>query len=87
MARQPCRTASSQPATWLRPAGKRSCTAVPGKTKVITVLGSTYGSLERQIEEALEGVEPEQLITISYAVSRIFGVSLQHHALIVLRHD
>jgi hypothetical protein len=60
---------------------------VPSETKVVTVLGPTYRSLERQVEDALRGVAPEQIITISYAVSRIFGVSLQHHALIVLRRD
>jgi hypothetical protein len=60
---------------------------MPNEMKVITVLGSTYRSLEQKVEEALRGVAPEQIITISYAVSRIFGISLQHHALIVLRRD
>ena len=30
-------------------------------------------------------VAPEQIITVSYAVSRILGIALQHHALILLR--
>lgn len=57
------------------------------ETKVITVLGSTYKELERDVAEALRGVAPEQIITVSYAVSRIFGIWLQHHALIVLRRE
>jgi hypothetical protein len=54
---------------------------------VITVLGWSYRSLEREVEAALSGVAPERIITVSYAVSRILGVALQHHALIILRSD
>jgi hypothetical protein len=60
---------------------------MPDETKVITILGGTYKDLQREIEDALRGVAPDQIITVSYAVSRIFGVWLQHHALIVLRRD
>jgi hypothetical protein len=55
------------------------------ETKVITVLGTTYNHLEREIEEALRGVAPDRIIAISYTVSRVLGLWLQHHALIVLR--
>jgi hypothetical protein len=61
--------------------------SVADQTKVITVLGWSYRNLEREIETALRDVPPEQNITISYAVSRILGIALQHHALIVLRSD
>ena len=54
------------------------------ETEVITVLGTTHKSLEREVQDALQGVAPERIITVSYAVSSIFGVWLQHHALIVL---
>ena len=57
------------------------------ETIVITVLGTTYRSLEREIQKALQGVAPERIITVSYAVSRIFGIALQHHALIILRRN
>ena len=57
------------------------------ETKVMTVLGTTSKNLEREIEHALRGVTPERVITISYSVSRILGLWLQHHALIVLRRD
>ncbi len=53
--------------------------------KVIAILAPTTASLERDVAKALRDVEPERIISISYAVSRIFAVSLQHHALIVLR--
>jgi hypothetical protein len=55
--------------------------------KVIGILAPTTARLERDVAEALRGVAPERVITISYAVSRILGVALQHHALIVLRGD
>ena len=57
------------------------------ETEVITVLGTTYQGLQREVQDALRGVAPERIITVSYAVSRILGVWLQHHALIVLRRD
>jgi len=50
-------------------------------------LASTYGSLERQVVKALRDIPSERVITISYAVSRLFTIFLQHHALIVLRAD
>ena len=60
---------------------------MPDDTKVITILGGTYKDLQREVEDALRGVAPDQIITVSYAVSRIFAVWLQHHAMIVLRRD
>lgn len=55
--------------------------------QVIVILASTYGSLERQVVKALRDIPSERVITISYAVSRLFTIFLQHHALIVLRAD
>lgn len=60
---------------------------VAERTKVITLLGWSSRNLEREVEAALSGVAPERVIAISYAVSRILGIALQHHALIVLRTD
>jgi len=51
------------------------------------ILASSYGRLQQEVASALDGVEPERIICIEYAVSRLFGVLLQHHALIVLRAD
>jgi hypothetical protein len=34
---------------------------VPDETKVITVLGTTYKDLQREVEDALRGVAPEQI--------------------------
>ena len=56
-------------------------------TSVITVLAGTGRILERRVEEALRDVAPERIVAVSYAVSRILGITLQHHALIVLRRD
>jgi hypothetical protein len=61
--------------------------SVANQTRVITVLGWSYRSLEREVDAALSGVAPERIVTVSYAVSRILGVALQHHALIILRSD
>jgi hypothetical protein len=60
---------------------------VAREPKVIVILAPTSAKLEIDVAEALRDVPSEQIITISYAVSRIFGVWLQHHALIVLRGD
>ena len=49
------------------------------------ILASSYTQLQDEVASALEGVSPERIICIEYAVSRLFGVFLQHHALIVLR--
>jgi hypothetical protein len=57
------------------------------ETKVITVFGTTYNSLQREVEDALRGVAPERIVAISYTVSRILGLWLQHHALVVLRRE
>ena len=62
-------------------------TSMANETRVITVLGWSYRSLEREVEAALSGVSPQQIVTVSYAVSRILGLALQHHALIILRSD
>jgi hypothetical protein len=43
----------------------------------------TYQGPQREIQDALRCVAPERIITVPYAVSRILGVWLQHHALIV----
>jgi hypothetical protein len=59
--------------------------SVGDQMQVITVLGWSYRSLRREVEAALRGVAPEQVVAVSYAVSRILGLALQHHALIVLR--
>ena len=56
-------------------------------TSIITVLAGTGRMLERRIEEALRDVPPERIVGVSYAVSRVLGITLQHHALIVLRCD
>ncbi len=53
-------------------------------TTAITCLAGTGRELERQVEAALRDVSPEQIVSVSYAVSRVFGMALQHHALIVL---
>lgn len=60
---------------------------VAPEPKVIGILAPTYARLEREVAKALRDVAPERVITISYAVSRILGVALQHHVLIVLRSD
>jgi hypothetical protein len=60
---------------------------VAREPKVIGILAPTSAKLEIDVAEALRDVPSERIITISYAVSRIFGVWLQHHALIVLRGD
>jgi hypothetical protein len=51
--------------------------------RVVGVMGSTYVQLEQEIAKALHGVQPEQVVSISYSTSRILGLWLQHHALIV----
>ena len=55
------------------------------RLKAIGVLGSTYGSFEREVENALTGIPAEPIVSISYSTSRILSVWLQHHALIVVR--
>jgi hypothetical protein len=64
-----------------------SSSVVARDPKVIGILAPTSAKLEIDVAEALRDVPPEEVIAISYAVSRIFGVWLQHHALIVLRGD
>lgn len=49
------------------------------------VLATTYRDLEREMDRALAGISPEQIVSISYSTSRIFALWLQHHALIVFR--
>jgi hypothetical protein len=49
------------------------------------ILAPTTARLERDVAKALTNIASERIVAISYAVSRIFGVVLQHHALIVSR--
>jgi len=53
-------------------------------TKTIVLLAGTSRVLEKRVDEVLRDVPPDQILAISYAVYRILGVTLQHHALIVL---
>ncbi len=53
--------------------------------KAVTLLAGTGHGLAQQVEEALEGVPAEHVISVSYAVSRLFGITLQHHALVVVK--
>jgi hypothetical protein len=53
----------------------------------MVIVAGTAHRLARDVTEALTDVAPERIITIQYRVSRILGMSLQHHALIVLRAD
>ena len=55
-------------------------------TMAITCLAGTGRALEHQIEESLRDIPPERIVAVSYAVSRLFGITLQHHALIVVKH-
>ena len=57
------------------------------RLRAVGVLGGTYKTFEREMERALTGVVPERIVSISYSTSRIFGMWLQHHALIVIRED
>jgi hypothetical protein len=43
--------------------------------------------LERESKRPLRGVAPERIVTVSFAVSRIFGVGLSITHRIVLRRD
>jgi hypothetical protein len=52
--------------------------------KTIVLLAGTSRVLEKRVDDALRDIPPDRIVAISYAVSRIFGVTLQHHALIVL---
>ena len=51
------------------------------------VLATTYKDLERETERALAGIAAERIVSVSYSTSRILGLWLQHHALIVFRED
>lgn len=55
------------------------------RLRAIGVLGGTYRSFEREMEQALSGVPAERIVSVSYSTSRIFTIWLQHHALIVIR--
>jgi len=61
--------------------------AVASETKVIAILAPTSSRLERDLASALRDLAPERIISISYTVSRILGIWLQHHALIVVRGE
>lgn len=56
-----------------------------GNIRAITCLGGTGKALEHAVEESLRDIPSEQIISVSYAVSRLLGITLQHHALIVLK--
>jgi hypothetical protein len=60
---------------------------VAADTKVIAILAPTSARLERDVANVLGDVAPDRIISISYTVSRILGVWLQHHALIVVRGE
>jgi hypothetical protein len=60
---------------------------VAADTKVIAILAPTSARLERDVANVLRDVAPDRIISISYTVSRILGVWLQHHALIVVRGE
>ena len=53
--------------------------------KAVSLLAGTGHRLAQQVEEALQDVPAENVITVSYAVSRVFGITLQHHALVVVK--
>jgi hypothetical protein len=55
--------------------------------RVIVIVAGTANSLASDVTEALTNIAPERIVTIQYRVSRILGLSLQHHALIVLRAE
>ena len=55
--------------------------------RVIVIVAGTANRLVSDVTEALRDTAPERIITIQYRVSRILGISLQHHALIVLRAE
>jgi hypothetical protein len=55
--------------------------------RVIVIVAGTANRLMSDVTEALRDTAPERIITIQYRVSRILGISLQHHALIVLRAE
>jgi hypothetical protein len=57
------------------------------KTRVVGLLAGTRQSLAEQVEETLRGVPPEHVITVSYAVSRVLGLSMTHHALVVFQTE
>lgn len=53
--------------------------------QVIGIVTGTTRSLQREVANALEGVAPEEVVSISYSTTRLLTIWLQHHALIVLR--
>jgi hypothetical protein len=53
--------------------------------RVIGVTAGTTGALEREVALALRDVPPEHVRSISYSATRLLGIWLQHHELIVLR--
>jgi len=57
------------------------------KLRVASVLGATYKTFERELEQVLDGVPADRIVSISYSTSRIFAIWLQHHALVVIRED
>ncbi len=55
--------------------------------RVLVMVAGTAHGLAKDVTKALTDVSPERIITIQYRVSRILGLTLQHHALIVLRPE
>jgi hypothetical protein len=55
--------------------------------RVLVIVAGTAHGLVKDVTKALTDVSPERIITIQYRVSRILGLTLQHHALIVLRPE
>jgi hypothetical protein len=56
-----------------------------GEVKAVGVLTTTYDILLEGVEQALANVPDERIVSISYSTTRILGIWLRHHALIVIR--
>lgn len=56
-----------------------------GRIKALGVFSATYDTLLEEVEHALGGVPDERIVSISYDATRILGLFLRHHALIVIR--
>lgn len=54
---------------------------------VVALLAATETRMQRKVASTLEGVSPDQIVAVSYSVSRLLGMASQHHALIILRRD
>lgn len=54
---------------------------------MVALLAATETRMQRKVASTLEGVSPDQIVAVSYSVSRLLGVASQHHALIIIRRD